>query len=70
MFKSLVHLLYLVPVLITDLFALYQGVGDLTKVNIPTGDGGGELDPHGADGNGMTGCYLTPASSVVKMLIR
>lgn len=28
------------------------GVGDLTKVNIPTGDGGGELDPHGADGNG------------------
>ncbi|TFK49003.1 hypothetical protein OE88DRAFT_451481 [Heliocybe sulcata] len=28
------------------------GVGDLTKVNIPAGDAGGELDPHGADGNG------------------
>jgi len=28
------------------------GVGDLTKMNIPSGDGGGELDPHGADGNG------------------
>ncbi|TFY68109.1 hypothetical protein EVJ58_g1204 [Rhodofomes roseus] len=28
------------------------GVGDLTKLNIPVGDDGGELDPHGADGNG------------------
>lgn len=28
------------------------GVGDLTKLNIPAGDNGGELDPHGADGNG------------------
>jgi len=28
------------------------GVGDLTKINIPAGDDGGELDPHGADGNG------------------
>ncbi|TFK92500.1 hypothetical protein K466DRAFT_573021 [Polyporus arcularius HHB13444] len=28
------------------------GVGDLTKINIPQGDEGGELDPHGADGNG------------------
>ncbi|KAI9508526.1 hypothetical protein F5148DRAFT_1195187 [Russula earlei] len=28
------------------------GVGDLTKINIPAGDAGGELDPHGADGNG------------------
>lgn len=28
------------------------GVGDLTKINIPAGDEGGELDPHGADGNG------------------
>ncbi|KAH9888092.1 hypothetical protein C8Q73DRAFT_203327 [Cubamyces lactineus] len=28
------------------------GVGDLTKINIPKGDEGGELDPHGADGNG------------------
>ena len=31
------------------------GVGDLTKVNIPKGDEGGELDPHGADGNGECG---------------
>ena len=29
------------------------GVGNLTLVNIPNGDEGGELDPHGADGNGM-----------------
>ncbi|TDL17258.1 hypothetical protein BD410DRAFT_581157 [Rickenella mellea] len=29
------------------------GVGDLTKINIAkTSDDGGELDPHGADGNG------------------
>jgi len=28
------------------------GVGDLTKLNIKKGDSGGELDPHGADGNG------------------
>ncbi|KAF9813269.1 hypothetical protein IEO21_05704 [Rhodonia placenta] len=28
------------------------GVGDLTRLNIPAGDTGGELDPHGADGNG------------------
>ncbi|KAM5543463.1 hypothetical protein V8D89_002714 [Ganoderma adspersum] len=28
------------------------GVGDLTKINIPQNDAGGELDPHGADGNG------------------
>ncbi|KAI9441681.1 hypothetical protein H4582DRAFT_1403060 [Lactarius indigo] len=28
------------------------GVGDFTKINIPKGDAGGELDPHGADGNG------------------
>ena len=28
------------------------GVGNLTLVNIPAGDEGGELDPHGADGNG------------------
>ncbi|KAI0941975.1 hypothetical protein AcW1_009686 [Taiwanofungus camphoratus] len=29
-----------------------SGVGDLTMLNIPSGDNGGELDPHGADGNG------------------
>ncbi|KZS87072.1 carbohydrate-binding module family 13 protein [Sistotremastrum niveocremeum HHB9708] len=28
------------------------GVGDFTKINVPRGDAGGELDPHGADGNG------------------
>jgi len=28
------------------------GVGDMTMLNIPEGDTGGELDPHGADGNG------------------
>ena len=28
------------------------GVGDFTKMNINRGDAGGELDPHGADGNG------------------
>ncbi|KDQ24799.1 carbohydrate-binding module family 13 protein [Pleurotus ostreatus PC15] len=28
------------------------GVGDFTKINIRRGDQGGELDPHGADGNG------------------
>ncbi|CAE6519662.1 unnamed protein product, partial [Rhizoctonia solani] len=28
------------------------GFGDLTKLNIPKGDSGGELDPHGADGLG------------------
>jgi hypothetical protein len=28
------------------------GNGDLTKINVPAGDAGGELDPHGADGNG------------------
>lgn len=27
-------------------------VGDFTKINIPNKDAGGELDPHGADGNG------------------
>ncbi|EJD45379.1 hypothetical protein AURDEDRAFT_87930 [Auricularia subglabra TFB-10046 SS5] len=28
------------------------GVGDLTSLNIRPGDGGGEMDPHGADGKG------------------
>ncbi|KAI9510079.1 hypothetical protein F5148DRAFT_1282277 [Russula earlei] len=28
------------------------GIGDLTKINIPANDAGGELDPHGADGKG------------------
>lgn len=29
-----------------------MGYGDLTKLNIPFGDYGGELDPHGAEGLG------------------
>ncbi|KAF5311021.1 hypothetical protein D9619_007903 [Psilocybe cf. subviscida] len=33
-------------------FVQVTGIGDLTKINIPAGDAGGELDPHGADGNG------------------
>ncbi|KAF8223017.1 hypothetical protein L208DRAFT_1412509 [Tricholoma matsutake] len=33
-------------------FVQVTGVGDLTLINVPHGDGGGELDPHGADGNG------------------
>ncbi|KAK0447612.1 hypothetical protein EV421DRAFT_1900983 [Armillaria borealis] len=33
-------------------FVQVTGVGDFTKMNIPAGDSGGELDPHGADGNG------------------
>jgi len=33
-------------------FVQITGVGDLTKINIPAGDSGGEMDPHGADGNG------------------
>ncbi|KAF5370542.1 hypothetical protein D9757_010127 [Collybiopsis confluens] len=38
---------------ITPDFVQVTGVGDLTRLNIPAGnDGGGELDPHGADGNG------------------
>ncbi|KAG8907631.1 hypothetical protein FRB99_003093 [Tulasnella sp. 403] len=28
------------------------GIGDFTKIGIPASDSGGELDPHGADGNG------------------
>ncbi|SJL18190.1 uncharacterized protein ARMOST_21768 [Armillaria ostoyae] len=33
-------------------FVQVTGTGDLTKLDIPAGDTGGELDPHGADGNG------------------
>lgn len=34
----------------TEHYVQITGVGDLTKLNIPAGDDGGELDPHGADG--------------------
>ncbi|KAK0196345.1 hypothetical protein F5146DRAFT_920784 [Armillaria mellea] len=33
-------------------FIQITGTGDLAKLNIPTGDTEGELDPHGADGKG------------------
>jgi len=33
-------------------FIQVTGIGNLTMINIPAGDEGGELDPHGADGNG------------------
>jgi hypothetical protein len=29
-----------------------MGFGDFTQLNIPYGDYGGELDPHGAQGDG------------------
>ena len=34
------------------------GTGDLTKLNIPKGDAGGELDPHGEDGLGERGALF------------
>ncbi|KAF8968454.1 immunoreactive manno protein MP88 [Flammula alnicola] len=36
----------------TDMYIQLLGFGDLTKLNIPAGDFGGELDPHGAFGSG------------------
>lgn len=36
----------------TDFYVQVIGYGDLTKINIPAGDFGGELDPHGAFGDG------------------
>ncbi|CAA7264482.1 unnamed protein product [Cyclocybe aegerita] len=36
----------------TDFYVQIMGYGDLTKLNIPAGDFGGELDPHGAYGDG------------------
>ncbi|KAF7354879.1 hypothetical protein MSAN_01402400 [Mycena sanguinolenta] len=40
--------------LITPDYIQVTGIGDMTLVNVPLHDtgGGGELDPHGADGNG------------------
>lgn len=40
------------------------GTGDLTKINVPKGDSGGELDPHGADGNGTCLSTYTFNSSI------
>ncbi|KAL0562830.1 hypothetical protein V5O48_019248, partial [Marasmius crinis-equi] len=36
----------------TDFYIQVMGFGDFTKLNIPKGDFGGELDPHGAQGTG------------------
>ena len=36
----------------TEKFVQITGTGKFTQMNIPAGDDGGELDPHGADGNG------------------
>lgn len=49
----------------TKNYVQITGTGDLTKINVPAGDGGGELDPHGADGNGnpIGGLVFTTALS-------
>ncbi|KAJ7102723.1 hypothetical protein C8R44DRAFT_640605 [Mycena epipterygia] len=36
----------------TDFYVQLMGTGDFRKLNIPEGDFGGELDPHGAYGSG------------------
>ncbi|PFH47151.1 hypothetical protein AMATHDRAFT_152856 [Amanita thiersii Skay4041] len=36
----------------TDMYIQIMGYGNLTQLNIPYGDYGGELDPHGAYGTG------------------
>ncbi|PWN25382.1 hypothetical protein BDZ90DRAFT_243438, partial [Jaminaea rosea] len=36
----------------TSAYVQVTGTGDFTKINIAAGDQGGELDPHGATGNG------------------
>ncbi|KAL1757135.1 hypothetical protein FB107DRAFT_260072 [Schizophyllum commune] len=41
-----------VSLLKTDMYVQIMGYGDLTKINIAPGDYGGELDPHGATGEG------------------
>ncbi|BGP33320.1 hypothetical protein JCM10296v2_005118 [Rhodotorula toruloides] len=38
--------------LVTPHYTQVTGTGDFTKINIQPGDDGGELDPHGATGNG------------------
>ncbi|KAF8324854.1 uncharacterized protein EI90DRAFT_3239563 [Cantharellus anzutake] len=44
--------LYSVHFVQTPDYVQVTGVGDFTKMNIPKGDEGGELDPHGATGEG------------------
>jgi len=44
------------------------GIGDLTSMNIPAGDAGGELDPHGATGNGSSlGPYVLPFTILLNL---
>ncbi|POY73251.1 hypothetical protein BMF94_3585 [Rhodotorula taiwanensis] len=38
--------------LVTPHYTQITGTGDFTNINIAAGDAGGELDPHGATGNG------------------
>ncbi|CAO1622968.1 unnamed protein product [Sympodiomycopsis kandeliae] len=49
----------------TDSYVQVTGTGDFTKINIKEGDMGGELDPHGATGNGnpVGGLVYTTAFS-------
>lgn len=49
----------------TDSYVQVTGTGDFTKINIKDGDQGGELDPHGAtgDGNPIGGLVYTTAFS-------
>ena len=44
-------------------FVQITGYGDLTKLNIQKGDAGGELDPHGADGNGALSVWTSRFST-------
>lgn len=41
-----------VSLLKTDFYIQVMGYGDLTQINLAAGDYGGELDPHGATGEG------------------
>ena len=49
----------------TPAYVQVTGTGDFTKINIAPGDLGGELDPHGATGNGnpIGGLVYTTAYS-------
>ncbi len=42
----------------TPEYVQVTGVGDFTKINIPQGDAGGELDNRGADGKGNPGTSI------------
>ena len=42
----------------TPEYVQVTGVGDFTKINIPAGDAGGELDNRGADAKGNPSTFL------------